>query len=67
MFLPVHLANDPEGLEDNYAFTDGQCDWKWGITQWMKEWEEKKREVQPFGYQDINDYCGQSVQDASLI
>lgn len=31
MFLPVHLSVNPKGLEDNYAFTDGQCDWEWGI------------------------------------
>lgn len=28
MFLPVHLSEYPEGLEDNYAFTDGQRDWE---------------------------------------
>lgn len=30
MFLRVPPSDNPEGLEDNYAFTDGQCDWEWG-------------------------------------
>lgn len=47
MFLPVHPSASPEGLEDNYTFTDGQCDWEWGITQYLKEWEEGHRKRNP--------------------
>lgn len=41
--LPVHPTKYPEGLEDNYAFTDGQCDWEWGIVHSLKENRQRKR------------------------
>lgn len=43
---PVHLSEYPEGLEDNYSFTDGHCDWSGG------------GEIQPCGYEDVNNWRG---------
>lgn len=47
MLLPVHPSKYPEGLEDNYAFTDGQCDWEWGSACWLKDWQERHRKRNP--------------------
>lgn len=58
VLLPVHLSEDPEGLEDNYSFTDGRCDRRGGGSK-------KGDENQPCGYEDINDWRVTYIQICS--
>lgn len=68
LFLPVPLSDNPEGLEDNYAFTDGQCDWEVGDcgVDERARGEAQKEKSNPSGHQDIND-CGHSEPDIANI
>jgi len=68
MLLPVLLAKNPEGLEDNYAkLMDNMIGSRQSHTRWKnKEWY-RKREIQPFGHQDINDCWGHPEPDTTLI
>lgn len=46
MLLPVHPSEYPEGLEDNYGFTDGHCDGERGdhsLVERMRREAQKER------------------------